>query len=351
MTIPGIYSQRDPRWSGQELGNNTDGAFTIYHYGCLITSVANMLWWNGNPGADPGAVNGWMKANAGFTAGGGEMIWSSLIPLLEQVNMVDRGYSTDIAAIRQFLQDDNNYAIMWLTKPGFDEHWCAAPYSGWIADSWDGQLKQDTSYTFHGAHLYSKIAPPAVVTPSPQPEPAPVAAPVPAPPAPQPVPTNPVPQPNPDAVPTTIPIDTISGGTVTAGVPVSTPAVASPVLADLPPQPEYVETFRHFKNILGLNEDREVHLKEDTSALDMTGVGAPKGMVASRPFRSSGTMTDGGRKYYRGTSGGWYGIPAEDIKEEIPAAVVSGPTLGEQARQILKDPVGALIRFFASFHR
>lgn len=196
MTIPGIYSQRDARWSGYELGYNNDPNFNLYHYGCLVTGVANMLWYNGNPTGDPGAVNQWMKDHGGFQAGGGLLIWGALQPLLDQVNMSAHGFSGDLNAINEFLKDDNAYAIAWLTKPGFDMHWSVMPYVNTIADSWDGVLKPVSSYTFHGAYLFSKNpapqpAAPIVVPPVVEP---PIEPPVAAP-TPEPIPTNTDPQP------------------------------------------------------------------------------------------------------------------------------------------------------------
>lgn len=182
MTIPGIFSQRDSRWANDELGyNNSDGSdpshyYNLYHFGCAITALANVLWWNGNGASNPGGVNSWLRDNKGFEPGGGNLIWDAFKPLLDQVDMVYRGYSSDLNAVNAVLKDENVFAIAWITKPGFPMHFSAMPYVGMIADSWDAVLKPIGSYTFHGAHLYSKNVP-VHVTPPP-PEVAPVLPPV-----------------------------------------------------------------------------------------------------------------------------------------------------------------------------
>jgi hypothetical protein len=165
MRIPGIYTQRDPRWSNNLLGFNTEQAYNMYHFGCLVTAIANLMWYTGNSTADPGAVNQWMKDNGGFAPGGGLAVWGALAPLLAETNVVAHGFSADLNAVNAFLAPDNNYAIAWLTKPGFPMHWSIMPYVGQIADSWDGVLKPVGSYTFKGAYLYTKVVPAPIVAP------------------------------------------------------------------------------------------------------------------------------------------------------------------------------------------
>lgn len=201
MIIPGIYSQRDPLWSGMELGFNNDPAFNIYHYGCLVTAIANLLWETGNPNATPGGVNLWLKDNGGFVAGGGLVIWNAINPLLAQVNVTPAGYTTSETDTNTFLGSENNFAIIQLTAPGFSMHYAVAPYVGQIADSWDGVLKSlDGHYTFVAAHLYTKVvpelAPPTIVPTIPTPSASqPIVAPMPDPvvsvttPVPDPAPT------------------------------------------------------------------------------------------------------------------------------------------------------------------
>jgi hypothetical protein len=59
------FSQRDPRWSRNGLG---DSALTIGEAGCLITAIASMLtdW---NVATDPARLNRWLRNNAGYHNG------------------------------------------------------------------------------------------------------------------------------------------------------------------------------------------------------------------------------------------------------------------------------------------
>lgn len=64
------YSQRDVRWGSVILGNNTLSKYNLYDYGCLITSLGNYV------DKTPAEMNTLLKNNGGFTAGGGNFIWS-----------------------------------------------------------------------------------------------------------------------------------------------------------------------------------------------------------------------------------------------------------------------------------
>lgn len=243
MTLPGIYSQRDERWCYTELGWNDDGYYNIYHFGCLVTAIANMLWWNGNPQSNPGSINQWMKDNGGFEAGGGNLIWSAVQPLLDQVQMVSNGYSSDLEAVNNFLQDENAFAIAQLTRSDFPMHFSVMPYVGTIADSWDGVMKSVNNYEFVGAHLYTKIVQtaPAPIVPPVEPVPAPVQLPVPLP-NPDPIPTSPVtpevpvsplPPTNPPVIDVTPP---------TKPEEPTVPEVTPPTVQPEPVQPSFFET-------------------------------------------------------------------------------------------------------------
>lgn len=145
-----------------------------------------------------------------------------------------------------------------------------------------------------------------------------------------------------------------SNGQQSGDVPVQTPSQQSaPVLSDLP---EFMATFAPFSGAtLGPNDKVagiEVHLKYDAVAVDLTSDGAPRTLTADRPFRSSGTLMDNGHKYYRGTGGGWYAVPADYIVEDAPAAdaapaASSIPSAWGRFWAAVRDPFGALIRLFA----
>lgn len=195
MTIPGIYSQRDARWSSILLGFNRDLYYNLYHFGCAVVGVSNIIWYaTGDSSWTPDRINQWLKDNQGFTDGnnvnaGGLIRWGALARLLASFDIVYRGYTTSLAGTNSFLAPENNFALAQLTKAGFPMHFSAMPYVGQIADSWDARLKPVGSYSFVGAHMYSKIVravtPPvpaaAVLSPAPIQTPAiPPAVPVPS---------------------------------------------------------------------------------------------------------------------------------------------------------------------------
>lgn len=70
LKVPKLYSQRDPQWAPELLGYNTNPAYSIGGYGCLITSFGMYI------DQTPHEVNEVLKANGGYVAGGGYIIWS-----------------------------------------------------------------------------------------------------------------------------------------------------------------------------------------------------------------------------------------------------------------------------------
>ncbi len=156
------YAQTDPRWASHELGFNTDPAFSIGNYGCVITAVANlMVATSGNEGYTPDTINVWGKANGGFVQGGGIWIWSA-VPALGHV--VADGVTTDINALNSFLEADANFAILEV-RAGTRQHFVMAPLVDKIVDSEDGVLKSMSAYPFVAAHLYTATALPTPAAP------------------------------------------------------------------------------------------------------------------------------------------------------------------------------------------
>lgn len=63
-----FYSQRDPAWSGQQLGGCVD---TIGQSGCAITCVAMLMAWESGSGSDPNPpqLNTWLTQHGGYSSG------------------------------------------------------------------------------------------------------------------------------------------------------------------------------------------------------------------------------------------------------------------------------------------
>jgi hypothetical protein len=157
-----FYAQTDSRWSSHELGFNTDPAFSIGNYGCVITAVGNlMVATSGDEAYTPEDINNWGKANGGFVQGGGIWVWSAVQAL---GHVTAAGTTTDINAVNAFLQAEPNFAILEV-RAGTRQHFVMAPYVNKIIDSEDGQLKSMSTFPFVSAHLYTAVSMPTPAAP------------------------------------------------------------------------------------------------------------------------------------------------------------------------------------------
>lgn len=171
--ITKLYAQTDQRWAGQLLGFNTDARYSIANYGCVVTSIGNMLYAiTGNPMYTPQYINDWGKAHSGFLPGGGLAIWGAYLNL---GHIMSYGETADLNRLNQWLQSPENYAIVEFQMRGY-QHFCLAPYVGKIIDSEDGKLKSIGTYPFLSAKLFSSTDQPAaetVAAPAAEPQPDP----------------------------------------------------------------------------------------------------------------------------------------------------------------------------------
>lgn len=341
MTLPGIYSQRDSRWSGDELGYNTDPYYNIYHFGCLVTGVSNLIWEaTGDTSWTPARVNQWLKDNGGFAPGGGLIIWSQVAALLGQFNISPAGYSTDLGAINTFLADENNFAVAQLTAPGFPMHFSVMPYVDMIADSWDAVLKHVETYTLVGAHLYTKANPQPVTVPA-QPVPA-IQAPVVAPTPEVPSSTSPIADPTPTPEPVPSQPDTITENTVQV-----TGQVSGVVAVRVDNRPEYERTY------VAANAPFDRTLLRDAFAKDLTGEGQPVEFKQGTLTKLAGELTYEGKRYFRGadsaSKGSWYCIEAEAYQTGLESTFLG---IEQEAEALFKqtahafDPLASLLRRF-----
>jgi hypothetical protein len=100
-------------------------------------------------------MNDWLKANDGFVAGGGILIWPSILKL---GGFTYQGTAGSLAAVKSFLAADPNFAIMGVSS---DSHFVLATEVNQIVDSEDGNVETITYYPFSSAHLYTATSLPA----------------------------------------------------------------------------------------------------------------------------------------------------------------------------------------------
>lgn len=86
INLPIDFNQLDPRWKDILLGNNTDPKFSIGNDGCLLDDLCAICKYFGID-TDPIRLNELLKnlQPSGFTSGGGDYIWGSLIKLFPQL--------------------------------------------------------------------------------------------------------------------------------------------------------------------------------------------------------------------------------------------------------------------------
>ena len=80
VNLPIRFSQFDPQWSGQLLGHNHDPKYSIYNFGCLLCSLANVCRYYGK-NETPLTLQEKLKAlpeGWGFTKDSGLYTWGSL---------------------------------------------------------------------------------------------------------------------------------------------------------------------------------------------------------------------------------------------------------------------------------
>lgn len=149
------FGQTSAPWGPELLGNNIDPAFTMAAYGCLVTSVANILVaTTGNEAFTPQFVNNWFKANGGFPLGSGALYWAKIIAISGGNLTVQPVVSTSLPAVEAFLAATPNFAIVEFDLPSHT-HYCLANLQGEIIDSEDGKQKSMATYPFARAHLYT----------------------------------------------------------------------------------------------------------------------------------------------------------------------------------------------------
>lgn len=205
------YSQNDPAWKNDFLGNTHESGDTVGNYGCYLTAISNACTWAGRD-LNPGEMNGLCRDNGWFTQ---DLINRDDVPALVCGNLEFAGRTNWSGATDMSFFDDASdpnvaYIIMIDASPaaGLQTHFVMVwkTYGNGdlqIDDSWDGKRKKLSAYgtpskIIYSAIKYIKKTPPQEAPSEPTPPPTPTPDPVP--PTPDPTPA-PAPEPTPDPVP------------------------------------------------------------------------------------------------------------------------------------------------------
>ena len=139
-------SQRDPRWSKQQLGTSNT---TIGGFGCTITSIAMLI------GTTPDVVNRELKRVGGY-ANGNLVIWSKVPVAFPQLIFIKR--------VNYYNNDDVKANLPCLVEVDFDgspntfgNHWIVFIGNQRLLDPWTGQDRPTSTYPIlKGYAIYKK---------------------------------------------------------------------------------------------------------------------------------------------------------------------------------------------------
>ena len=139
-------SQRDSRWSKQQLGTSNT---TIGGFGCTITSIAMLI------GTTPDVVNRELKRVGGY-ANGNLVIWSKVPVAFPQLIFIKR--------VNYYNNDDVKANLPCLVEVDFDgspntfgNHWIVFIGNQRLLDPWTGQDRPTSTYPIlKGYAIYKK---------------------------------------------------------------------------------------------------------------------------------------------------------------------------------------------------
>lgn len=128
------FSQRDPKWSQEKLGEST---LTVGRYGCTTCCLSMLSSYFGCtklPITLAHDVKNYTKD--------GLIIWKNLS--FQKMKFIERGYTRDDAKIREHIANPHKAVILQVDN---GSHWVVgvrSTYVGndyWIVDPWDGKRK------------------------------------------------------------------------------------------------------------------------------------------------------------------------------------------------------------------
>lgn len=147
-----ILSQRDSKWSKNNLGFTTDT--TIGSHGCTITCVAMLT------GYTPDVVNERLKAVNGY-ASGNLILWSKIKEALENAEFEWRGYSYENDRVKGAIAKNGGCLVEVDGTPiGGFKHWVLYVGNGKLYDPWDGKEKSTGTYTATGYSIINVLGEP-----------------------------------------------------------------------------------------------------------------------------------------------------------------------------------------------
>lgn len=117
------YSQRDPRWGNDRLGNSQ---YTLANAGCLVTALASVIEHLGGKVRTPRSLNRWLTDNGGF-ADDARFIFDTVRPLgAELVDLIlcpDTPAPLDV--LRNALVEGHGVVVKVDAQPGgaVQPHW------------------------------------------------------------------------------------------------------------------------------------------------------------------------------------------------------------------------------------
>lgn len=135
-----IVSQRDPKWSSVKLGTSTT---TLGGYGCTITCLGFLV------GLTPDKVNERMNAVGGY-ANGNLVIWTKV---QEAIGVTCYRYTTyDNAKVVEAISSNGACLAEVDAKAigGTGKHWVVMIGNKLVEDSWFGEQRPTSNYTFTG---------------------------------------------------------------------------------------------------------------------------------------------------------------------------------------------------------
>lgn len=205
VPLPVLYSQFDPQWAKHLLGHNIDPKYSIYNFGCLLCSLANVCKYYGYD-ETPLTLQEKLKAVGGF-ANGGEYVWGSLTKIYPDIKEESKDTPEpltdgDLTSLKSHLDAGNPVLVKLDYNPktvAVEEHYSLLvdydpndENNFTLADTLGGVLRSLKSYlawfkpsarvSIERYVIYSKVGQIAVgspepVQPAPQPEPHPQSAP------------------------------------------------------------------------------------------------------------------------------------------------------------------------------